>query len=51
MDIAGPVAGAAQIISTASGAQVTGNTGSTKYTVTLNGINRAGPARSSLPSH
>jgi len=42
MDMVGPVAGAAQIISTTPGAQVTGygNTGATKYTVTLNGINQ-----------
>lgn len=42
MDMVGPVAGAAQIISTAPGAQVTGygNTGSTKYTITINGINQ-----------
>jgi iron complex outermembrane receptor protein len=42
MDIVGPVAGAAQIISTTPGANVTGygNTGATKYTVTLNGINQ-----------
>ena len=42
MDLVGPVAGAAQIVSTAPGANVTGygNTGATKYTVTLNGINQ-----------
>lgn len=42
MDAAGPVAGAAQIISYTPGANVTGygNTGATKYTVTLNGINQ-----------
>ncbi len=42
MDIAGPVAGAAQIIATAPGANVTGygNTGATKYTIDINGINQ-----------
>jgi iron complex outermembrane receptor protein len=42
MDMAGPVAGGAQIISTAPGAIVTGygNTGATKYTITLNGLNQ-----------
>jgi iron complex outermembrane receptor protein len=42
MNVAGPVAGAAQIIALAPGANVTGygNTGATKYTVTLNGINQ-----------
>ena len=42
MDVAGPVAGAAQIISLTPGANVTGygNTGATKYTITLNGINQ-----------
>lgn len=42
MDMAGPVAGGAQIIATAPGAIVTGygNTGATKYTVTLNGLNQ-----------
>ena len=42
MDIAGPVAGAAQIIATTPGASVTGygNTGSTKYTIDINGINQ-----------
>ncbi|MBW4027409.1 MAG: TonB-dependent receptor [Acidobacteria bacterium] len=42
MDIAGPVAGAAQLIATTPGANVTGygNTGATKYTVSLNGINQ-----------
>ncbi len=42
MDVAGPVAGAAQVIALTPGANVTGygNTGATKYTVTLNGINQ-----------
>ncbi len=42
MSIVGPVAGGAQIISTAPGAIVTGygNTGATKYTITLNGLNQ-----------
>lgn len=42
MSLVGPVAGGAQIISTAPGAIVTGygNTGATKYTVTLNGLNQ-----------
>ncbi len=42
MDMAGPVAGAAQIIATAPGANVTGygNTGSTTYTIDINGINQ-----------
>ncbi len=42
MDIAGPVAGAAQILATAPGANVTGygNTGATKYTIMLNGIDQ-----------
>ncbi len=42
MSIVGPVAGGAQAISTAPGAIVTGygNTGATKYTVTLNGLNQ-----------
>ncbi len=42
MDMAGPVAGGAQIIATAPGALVTGygNTGATKYTVTINGLNQ-----------
>ncbi len=42
MDVAGPVAGAAQIIALSPGANVSGygNTGATKYTVTLNGINQ-----------
>ncbi len=39
-DMVGPVAGGAQVISTAPGAIVTGygNTGATKYTITLNGL-------------
>ena len=42
MAMVGPVAGGAQVISTAPGAIVTGygDTGSTKYTVTLNGLNQ-----------
>ena len=42
MDMVGPVAGGAQIIATAPGALVTGygNTGATKYTVTINGLNQ-----------
>lgn len=42
MDVVGPLAGAAQIISLTPGANVTGygNTGATKYTVTINGINQ-----------
>jgi iron complex outermembrane recepter protein len=42
MDAAGPVAGAAQILSYTPGANVTGygNTGATKYTVMLNGVNQ-----------
>jgi iron complex outermembrane receptor protein len=42
MDMVGPVAGGAQVISTAPGAIVTGygNTGATKYTITLNGLNQ-----------
>ncbi|MDE3165402.1 MAG: TonB-dependent receptor [Acidobacteriota bacterium] len=42
MDMLGPVAGAAQVINLAPGAQVTGygNTGATKYTVSLNGISQ-----------
>lgn len=42
MDMVGPVAGGAQIIATAPGALVTGygNSGATKYTVTLNGLNQ-----------
>ncbi len=40
MDAAGPLAGSAQVIAMTPGANVTGygNTGATKYTVTLNGI-------------
>ena len=40
MDAAGPLAGAAQIVSYTPGANVTGygNTGATKYTIMLNGI-------------
>lgn len=42
MDIAGPVAGAAQIIALTPGANVTGygNTGATKYTVGVNGVSQ-----------
>jgi iron complex outermembrane recepter protein len=42
MDMLGPVAGAAQVIALAPGARVTGygNTGATKYTISLNGINQ-----------
>lgn len=42
MDMLGPVAGAAQTIALAPGARVTGygNTGATKYTLSLNGINQ-----------
>ena len=42
MDIVGPIAGAAQIVSVTPGANVTGygNSGATKYTITLNGINQ-----------
>lgn len=42
MDMVGPVAGGAQVIATAPGAIVTGygNTGATKYTITLNGLNQ-----------
>ena len=42
MDAAGPLAGAAQIVSYTPGANVIGygNTGATKYTITLNGINQ-----------
>ena len=42
MDTLGPVAGAAQVIALAPGAHVTGygNTGATKYTISLNGINQ-----------
>lgn len=42
MDMAGPVAGTAQIIATSPGASIIGygNTGATKYTIMLNGINQ-----------
>ncbi|MGC1359702.1 MAG: TonB-dependent receptor [Silvibacterium sp.] len=42
MDMVGPVAGGAQVIATAPGALVTGygNTGGTKYTITINGLNQ-----------
>jgi iron complex outermembrane receptor protein len=42
MNAAGPVAGGAQILSYAPGANVTGygNTGATKYTIMLNGLNQ-----------
>ncbi|HET9086003.1 MAG TPA: TonB-dependent receptor [Acidobacteriaceae bacterium] len=42
MGLVGPVAGGPQIISTAPGALATGygNTGATKYTITLNGLNQ-----------
>ncbi len=42
MDMLGPVAGAAQTIGLAPGARVTGygNTGATKYTIAINGINQ-----------
>ncbi|MDE3195719.1 MAG: TonB-dependent receptor, partial [Acidobacteriota bacterium] len=42
MDMLGPVAGAAQVIGLAPGARVTGygNTGATKYTISVNGINQ-----------
>ena len=42
MDMVGPIAGAAQIVSVAPGASVTGygNSGATKYTVMLNGISQ-----------
>lgn len=42
MDMVGPVAGGAQIIATAPGALVTGygNSGATKYTITINGLNQ-----------
>lgn len=42
MNMVGPVAGGAQVISTAPGAIVTGygDTGATKYTITLNGLNQ-----------
>ncbi len=42
MDMLGPVAGAAQVLNLAPGARVTGygNTGATKYTLSLNGLNQ-----------
>ncbi len=42
MDSAGPVGGAAQVLSYAPGANVVGygNSGATKYTVTINGVNQ-----------
>ena len=42
MDQAGPVGGAAQVLSYAPGANVVGygNSGATKYTVTINGVNQ-----------
>jgi iron complex outermembrane receptor protein len=42
MDMLGPVGGAAQTIGLSPGARVTGygNTGATKYTISLNGINQ-----------
>lgn len=42
MDMLGPVAGAAQVIGLAPGAHITGygNTGATKYTISINGINQ-----------
>ncbi len=42
MDMLGPVAGAAQVVALSPGARVTGygNTGATKYTISLNGINQ-----------
>ena len=42
MDMVGPVAGGAQVIGTAPGALVTGygNTGATKNTITINGLNQ-----------
>ncbi|MHB1700683.1 MAG: TonB-dependent receptor domain-containing protein [Acidobacteriaceae bacterium] len=42
MDVAGPVAGAAQIIALTPGASVTGygNTGATKYTIGVNGVSQ-----------
>lgn len=40
LDAAGPVAGAAQMLSYSPGVQITGygNTGATKYTITVNGV-------------
>ena len=42
MDMLGPIAGAAQVMGLGPGARVTGygNTGATKYTISLNGINQ-----------
>lgn len=42
MDMLGPIAGAAQVVGLGPGARVTGygNTGATKYTISLNGINQ-----------
>ncbi len=42
MDMLGPIAGAAQVVALAPGARVTGygNTGATKYTISINGINQ-----------
>lgn len=42
MDMLGPTAGAAQVLALAPGARVTGygNTGATKYTLSINGINQ-----------
>ena len=42
MDMLGPIAGAAQTIGLAPGSRVTGygNTGATKYTISINGINQ-----------
>lgn len=42
MDMLGPVAGAAQVVALTPGARVTGygDTGATKYTISLNGINQ-----------
>ncbi len=42
IEVLGPVAGAAQIISLTPGADINGygNTGATKYTITLNGLNQ-----------
>ncbi|MDR3702403.1 MAG: TonB-dependent receptor [Candidatus Sulfopaludibacter sp.] len=41
MDMLGPLAGAAQVVDLAPGARVTGyDTGATKYTISLNGINQ-----------
>jgi iron complex outermembrane receptor protein len=42
MDMLGPVAGAAQVVALTPGARVTGygDTGATKYTISLNGLNQ-----------